>query len=670
MAHAIVEQERWGSRFAAGVGLAAFALSLPIIRLLADAPEFFIAHGLAPAGTAWFLLAVIVAAPLAVGAVLEVLGRFVPWARALGLSVLGVVAVGGLLQPIASWSALFVVGALAGGVALAVAEPRSATVRSVLGSLTVLVLLLAVWSFGPSRAGAYVRSGQGPQAVATRSVGSPVVLLVFDEVSMVPALGTDLAINAERFPNLAALADTSHWFRQASSVSPQTSASVPALLSGRRADLTKVPVAADHPTNVFAQLGASMDVSAYEPITALCPAAMCEGDAGATGGASGSLVRDTALVLRHAVSSDAMRASLPSIEQGWAGFDATTAADGAGSPAHGGGYGTFPAQVQELEALAEGQPGGRPDLIVGHLIAPHMPWVSRHDGSTYDAGDPPGLEAAGGTLTWTGSDEDRRAGYQRYLLQVGALDRALGAVRSELESSGQWDDAIVVVTADHGVQFEPGGARAVGAGGAEVTNVPLFIKEPHQTEGVVETAPALTIDVLPTVMGLLGLAPRGELDGVDLLGGHVPEERTHAFLVGGGNAITPDQSTSALAAAVERRRRWIDPDGGWDSAYQPGVDRLLVGTASAPLASTTPGGSWTRADGEAGPVVTFELRASIEADAVLVVCGGTVAAALPASGTHVSGTLILSPEHCEDADAAELWVLDAAGRAHPTDTTP
>lgn len=665
MAHAIVEDERRGSRFAAGVGLAVFALALPIVRLLADAPEFFIAHGLAPAGTAWFLLVVIVGVPLAIGATLEVLGRIVPWARTVAMAMLGIVAVGGLLQPISSWSVVFGVGALAGGIALALGEARHASVRSVLGSLTVLALLLGAWALGPSRAGAYVRSGGEGQTVVARSVDAPVVLLVFDEVSMVPALGSDLAINAERFPNLAALADTSHWYRQASSVSPQTSASVPALLSGQHPDLSKVPVAADYPTNVFAQLGGSMDVSAYEPITALCPASLCADDD--VSQSSSSLLRDTALVLRHAVSSDAMRASLPSIEQGWAGFEAAPPAGEDGATAPTGGYGTFPAQVDELQALAKGQPGGQPDLIVGHLIAPHMPWISLHDGSTYEAGVPAGLDTAGGALTWADGEADRRAGYQRYLLQVGALDRALGTARAELEAAGLWDDAIVVVTADHGVQFEPGGARAVGPGGAEVTNVPLFIKEPHQREGVVETAPALTIDVLPTVLGLLGLEPRGQLDGVDLLGGDVPDERVDAFLVGEGDAITPDQTPDAIAAAVERRSSWIDPDGTWDDAYQPGIDRLLVGTAVADIASAAPAGSWSRADGEAGPVVTFDLRASVEADAVLAVCDGTVAAASPAAGAQVAGTLILSPEHCQGPDAAELWVLDAAGRAHPTE---
>lgn len=678
MAHAIVEREPASSGLAAAVGLAAFAIALPIVRVLADAPEFFLAHGLGRAGTAGFFLGVIVVVPLAIGVVLAGLGRIDPRARTAAMVVLAVVAFGGLLQPISTWTVPFVLGALAGGVALGMAEAHRPMVRSVLASFTVFVLLLAVWSFGPSRVGAYVRSSGEPVAVAARAVDTPVVVLVLDEMSMIPTLGTDLAIDEERFPNLAALASTSHWFRNASSVSPQTSASVPALLSGQRPDLAKVPVATDHPTNLFVQLGASMDVVSYEPITALCPTSVCDqtngGDEGGGVASMGALLRDTAVVFRHAVSSEAMRDSLPSIEQGWAGFGSSPATDLDGSAAPIGGYGTFPAQVDELLRLTEGRPGGKPDLIVGHLIAPHMPWISLHDGTSYDASEPSGLTATGGTLAWGDDEADRRTGYQRHLLQLGALDRALGAARAELEAAGTWDDAIVVVTADHGVQFQPGGARAVGPGGVEVTNVPLFIKRPQQTEGVVEESAALTIDLLPTVLGLLGLPSRGELAGVDLFGGEVPQVRRDAFLVGEGDAVTPDQGASAVASAVERRARWIDPDGGWDAAYQPGLARRLVGTPVAALAASDRGGTdsagtWTRAAPSEGPLVAFDLRASIDAAAVVATCDGTVAGAVSAASRTAAGVLIVSPDHCDAPDDAELWVLDGAGRAHPIHPT-
>lgn len=667
MAFALTDDRpRSNGGFAAAFGLATFALSLPVVRLLVDAPEFLIAHQLTPRSAAVYLLLVIVGLPLLLGLALTLLGRVLPVARTVAMAGLGVVAFGGLLQPISGWSPIFLLGALVGGTVLAVAEAADPRVRSVLATLGLASLLLVAWSVGPSRVGSYLRStGDAPSASGGRALATPVVLLVFDEVSMIPMLRSDLTIDTERFPNVAALASTSHWYRRASSVSPQTSASVPALLSGVAPDLSKVPIASDYPTSAFAQLGASLDAAAYEPVTALCPSATCDRSGSPRSTSLRGLLDDTALILRQAVSSDSMRRSLPSIERGWAGFGADGAVDIDAEAAPSGGYGTFPAQVDELTSLlSTSTDDGRAPLLVGHLIAPHMPWISLPDGSTYEGTEPAGMAPQGGTLVWDDAEAGRRLGYQRYLLQVGALDRAIGLARDALERAGTWDDAIVVVTADHGVQFEPGGVRSVGAGGAEVTNVPLFIKEPHQHRGVVETAPALTIDALPTVLGLLGVEPRGHLDGVDLLQGEVPATRTDAFLVAAGDAITPDQRLDAIRAAVERRARWVDPDGGWDGAYQVGVETPLVGSDLHDRPTSRGGGTWARTAGESGHQVTFDARPTVEAEAIVASCGDAIAGAAPVAPGDAEGVLFTSPDRCSTPDELVVWALDAAGELH------
>ena len=49
----------WRLRFASGFGLAAFALALPLVRTLVDAPEFFVAHDLGRGGTMVYLVGLI-----------------------------------------------------------------------------------------------------------------------------------------------------------------------------------------------------------------------------------------------------------------------------------------------------------------------------------------------------------------------------------------------------------------------------------------------------------------------------------------------------------------------------------------------------------------------------------------------------------------------------------
>ena len=660
-------------RAAASVfGLALFAIALPLVRVLADAPEFLIAHRLDVPGTLIFFGALIVAIPALLAALASIpgrIGRTLRGAIVVGLSLL---AVAGLAQPISGWAGVFWLVVLVGGIALAVGEHRNPTVRSTCALLSVLAVLLAAWAVGPSRVGRYVRSGN-EAAVRTVPIDAetPVVVVVLDELSLVPVLDSELQIDAERFPNLAGLAATSHWFRLASSISPQTSASVPALLSGVEADPDLVPIGSQYPGNLFRRLSKSHDLASYEPITSLCGdlcdlAQADEAEEAAEGPDVQDLVDDTGIVLRHALGTDQLRAELPSISQGWAGFgsgDDAAAGDEEGPKE--GGYGTFFAQTKELHRLLRTEPASdRPALRVAHVIAPHLPWVAMPDGSVHSGGQPAGLSEQNGALTWGSDEGQRRAGYQRYLLQVGALDREIGAMRTTLEEEGLWDEALVVVTADHGLQFQPGTLRNVRAGGVEVTSVPLFVKEPGQTKGVVDDRAALTLDVVPTILGALGASDPAGLDGVDLLHDEVPERRAKAFLAVPGERVTPDQRLSSLRNAVERRASWVDPDGGWPAVYQAGVRGELVGTPVRELGATAAGGSWTRAEGESGRRVTYAIEGASGVETVLLVCDGVVAGAVPVAGPAepLTGSGYASHQECADPSTTQLAYLDGAQR--------
>ena len=91
------------------------------------------------------------------------------------------------------------------------------------------------------------------------------------------------------------------------------------------------------------------------------------------------------------------------------------------------------------------------------------------------------------STTVTGSSPGRHTeAYQRYLLQVGYTDAALGLVLRRLRETGLYDRALVIVTADHGVGFRP---RRPATPLRRPTNldeigfVPLFVKLPGQRRG-------------------------------------------------------------------------------------------------------------------------------------------------------------------------------------------
>lgn len=103
------------------------------------------------------------------------------------------------------------------------------------------------------------------------------------------------------------------------------------------------------------------------------------------------------------------------------------------------------------------------------------------------------------------------------------LDRELRALFAQLEERGFLENAIVVVTADHGEEFRDHGGMGHGKTlYNEVVHVPLIVLTPGDTsERVVETVMPL-VDVAPTVLDLAGIGPPRAFAGqsvCSLLGG-------------------------------------------------------------------------------------------------------------------------------------------------------
>ena len=115
---------------------------------------------------------------------------------------------------------------------------------------------------------------------------------------------------------------------------------------------------------------------------------------------------------------------------------------------------------------------------------------------------------------------ERDLGRQRHLLQVQTADWVVGEVVQKLKRIGAYDDAMIVVTADHGVSFLPG-APSRGASEVnypEVMWTPLIVKFPGEAVGKVDDRPAHSTDILPTIADELGVDVPWKMDGRSLLG--------------------------------------------------------------------------------------------------------------------------------------------------------
>ena len=129
--------------------------------------------------------------------------------------------------------------------------------------------------------------------------------------------------------------------------------------------------------------------------------------------------------------------------------------------------------------LKELRPAAGPTFDYLHVLLPHAPWHLQPNGQSYDDEFkvPPGIDLE--TLRWTNqraADSQRK----RHLLQLQAFDTYLGEVMDKLERFGEYDDTLIVVTADHGVAFtgkEPY-RLPTEPNYHEVMWVPLLVKQP------------------------------------------------------------------------------------------------------------------------------------------------------------------------------------------------
>ncbi|MEL6430554.1 MAG: sulfatase [Planctomycetota bacterium] len=146
------------------------------------------------------------------------------------------------------------------------------------------------------------------------------------------------------------------------------------------------------------------------------------------------------------------------------------------------------------------------------------------------------LRGASGVPTATGRELDRL-----YAGEITATDAAVGRLLAGLAARGVLEDAIVVLTADHGETFwEHGNAWNHGLWVSQTdVSVPLIVRLPDgRGAGKVVDVPVSGVDVTPTLLDLLGLddpsasepeVARGRSLGPAIDGGTLPERAVFTF---------------------------------------------------------------------------------------------------------------------------------------------
>ena len=219
-----------------------FAVAQPLFDLLSRNAEFFVARRSEPGDIMLLILLVCVLPPaclvLMIG-VLRCLGAwtllfqtFQRWTVNLLLTVL-VTAIA--LQALPRLSALPGIALLAGATLIAVLTTisyrRLPSVRTFVSLLSPALLLFpGIFVFASPAFHVIFPSQASLSSDVKVASTTPVVMIIFDELPVTALMDEQRQIDAVRYPNFAALAQTATWFRNTTTVADTTLIAVPAIL--------------------------------------------------------------------------------------------------------------------------------------------------------------------------------------------------------------------------------------------------------------------------------------------------------------------------------------------------------------------------------------------------------------------------------------------------------
>ena len=152
---------------------------------------------------------------------------------------------------------------------------------------------------------------------------------------------------------------------------------------------------------------------------------------------------------------------------------------------------------------------GKPFFLYLPHEAPHSPFQKRID-SIYRTVDKPGTR---------GIKRDSIPSIYKEMVEV--MDEGIGKIVQSLKTTGQYNNTIILFLSDNGAN-RFGSNHPLRGFKAQVyeggTRVPALISYPDKIKsGSVSHQPALTVDVLPTLLDVIGKAPSSDnIDGISL----------------------------------------------------------------------------------------------------------------------------------------------------------
>ena len=409
------------------------------------------------------------------------------------------------------------------GIAFAYFYLKKGAMRLFLTYLSPASLIFPVLFIFNSQVSHLLFQAEPPELEATNIKSkTPIVMIIFDELPVSTLMSEKYQIDRNLFPGFASLAATSTWYPNTATVAEYTVQAIPAILTGNLpsgnsgADIPKhnledwldIPSYRSHPRNLFTALGSNYDLRVFETVSSLCPESLCihsQDHKEPLKQRLAELCSDLFIVYLHIVLPKDAASRIPRIDMNWADFVGNNF-DNIHHEIKSDDVNRFEHFIRSLT------PSNKPALYFHHSTFPHNPWKYLPSGNEYDLLDY--SHALSTELVWM-NDADLREPYQRHLLQTMYADRLLGEALGKLKTEGIYDEAIIIVTSDHGASFKHNESfRSVSQNNyADIMDIPLFVKYPKQYTASIDTTRLQSIDIIHVLFSAIGEAFPWKTDG-------------------------------------------------------------------------------------------------------------------------------------------------------------
>jgi arylsulfatase A-like enzyme len=181
------------------------------------------------------------------------------------------------------------------------------------------------------------------------------------------------------------------------------------------------------------------------------------------------------------------------------------------------GYDAFAQTRDAQQYIRDHARGAAPFMLMVSYGTPHFPHNTAPE--EYKALYPPDKIQLPPNVPEELQDKARKEA-QGYYAHCTALDKCVGDVLQTVAETGIAENTIVVFTSDHGEMLGSHGCPPLmkQVAWSESSRVPFLLRYPavHGRQGRVVDTPLTTPDIMPTLLGLAGVAIPGSVEGESL----------------------------------------------------------------------------------------------------------------------------------------------------------